>query len=531
MLLLQKDRILGKRLSTRTRRIIKTEEGRPGKVCLYHDQDVHKGAEREFHKDGNGGQRQEGFLKQRTGSTLVSPSLSIEHVQVAQIKKNMMTIDILISGESLGQKKIVKATTLLDTGAGGKFIDQNFVWNQKIETKKLKYPIEVFNVDGTLNKWGTITKYTQLDLTINGQTWTHNLLVTGLGKQKIILGYPWFKQTNPDINWKECTLTGRTKQDKRKPTPKPTIKNKIDPEDWKNHTVNLIEELDNEQIGNAILLSYIEEAKSKVWINVKTGIAMELAIKENKKKADLPVKKSIPKDLHDFLDVFDNNKANWFPESNMWDHKIDMKEGFEPKSSKNYNLTPEEQKELDKFLDKNLEKGYIRPSQLPQASPFFFVKKKDGRLRPCQDYWYLYDWTVKNAYPLPLISEIMDKLKEAKYFSKFDVRWGYNNVRIRFGDEWKAAFKTNQGLYKPTVMFFRMCNSPATFQAMMDKIFKKEIEENLIIVYMDDILAFSKTIDGLKKIEQIILGKAWEYDLYFKAKKCEFRKPKSNILD
>jgi Reverse transcriptase (RNA-dependent DNA polymerase) len=122
----------------------------------------------------------------------------------------------------------------------------------------------------------------------------------------------------------------------------------------------------------------------------------------------------------------------------------------------------------------------------------------------------------------------MDKLKGAKYFSKFDVRWGYNNVRIRSRDEWKAAFKTNQGLYEPTVMFFRMCNSPATFQAMMEK---KEIEENLIIVYMDNILAFSKTIDGLKKIEQIILKKAREYDLYFKAKKCKFRNQKLNILD
>jgi Retroviral aspartyl protease len=175
-----------------------------------------------------------------------------------------MTVNILILGESLGQKKIVKTTTLLDTGAGGKFIDQNFVRNQKIETKELKYPIEVFNVDGTPNKRGTITKYTQLDLTINGQTQTHNLLVTGLGKQKVILGYPWFKQTNPDINWKECTLTWRTKQDERKPTPKPTIENEIDPEDWKNHTINLIEELDNEQIENAVLLSYIEKAKSKV---------------------------------------------------------------------------------------------------------------------------------------------------------------------------------------------------------------------------------------------------------------------------
>jgi hypothetical protein len=155
---------------------------------------------------------------------------------------------------------------------------------------------------------------------------------------------------------------------------------------------------------------------------------MELAIKENKKKADLPVETLIPEDLQHFLDVFDDNKANWFPESDVWDHKIDMKEGFEPKSFKNYNLTPEEQKELDKFLDENLEKGYIWLFQSPQVSPFFFVKKKDGRLQPCQDYQYLNDWTVKNAYPLPLISEIMDKLKGAKYFSKFDVRWGYDNI-------------------------------------------------------------------------------------------------------
>ena len=135
------------------------------------------------------------------------------------------------------------------------------------------------------------------------------------------------------------------------------------------------------------------------------------------------------------------------------------------------------------------------------ASPFFFVKKKDGKLRPCQDYRYLNDWTIKNTYPLPLISEIMYKLKGAKYFLKFDVQWGYNNVWIRSGNEWKAVFKTNQGLYEPTVMFFGMCNSPATFQAMMDKIFKKEIEGDLIIVYMDNVLGFSKTIDGLKKIK------------------------------
>ncbi len=104
------------------------------------------------------------------------------------------------------------------------------------------------------------------------------------------------------------------------------------------------------------------------------------------------------------------------------------------------------------------------------ASPFFFVKKKDGKLRPVQDY--LNEMTIKNRYLLPLISELMDKLWGAKYFSKLDIRWGYNNVHIKSGDEWKAVFRTNQGLFEPTVMFFGLTNSPATFQWMMNDIFK-----------------------------------------------------------
>ena len=100
-----------------------------------------------------------------------------------------------------------------------------------------------------------------------------------------------------------------------------------------------------------------------------------------------------------------------------------------------YPLSSEEQKELDAFLEENLRSGRIRSSKSPMASPFFFVKKKDGKLRPVQDYRKLNEFTVKNRYPLPLISELIDKLKSAKYFTKLDVRWGYNNVRIKEGDK------------------------------------------------------------------------------------------------
>jgi hypothetical protein len=172
---------------------------------------------------------------------------------------------------------------------------------------------------------------------------------------------------------------------------------------------------------------YIELLETDVWIH-KTNIATELAIKENSKNQEKTDKQLVPAEYHEYLDIFSEEKAHRFPKSRPWDHKIELKEGFEPKLFKNYNLTPAEQLELDKFLKENLEKGYIRPSQSPMASPFFFVSKKDGKLQPCQDYRYLNDWTVKNSYPLPLILEIMDKLKGAKYFTRLDLCWGYNNV-------------------------------------------------------------------------------------------------------
>ncbi len=174
------------------------------------------------------------------------------------------------------------------------------------------------------------------------------------------------------------------------------------------------------------------------------------------------------------------------------------------------------------FLDENLASGRIRPSKSPFASPFFFVKKKDGTLRPVQDYQKLNEMTIKNCYPLPLISELIDKLHGAKYFTKFDIHWGYNNVRIRKGDEEKAAFRTNRGLYKPTVMFFGLTNSPATFQWMMNDIFRDLIAEGKVTIYLDDILIFTKAKVEHRRITKQVLQRLRENKLFLKAEKCEF---------
>jgi hypothetical protein len=193
-----------------------------------------------------------------------------------------------------------------------------------------------------------------------------------------------------------------------------------------------------------------------------------------------------------------------------------------------YPMTRDEDMALEKFLDKMVGKGYIRPSKSPYTSPFFFVKKKDGKLRPVQDYRWLNSHKVQNQYPLPLIAQLILDLSSAHIFSKVDVRQGYNNVQIKKGDEWKAAFKTKFGHWEPLIMFFGLTNSPSTFQEMMNVIYKEVIERHaargtIIRIYMDDIaIATTGTLQDHIDVVRDVLRVAEEHDLYFKLSKCTF---------
>jgi hypothetical protein len=218
------------------------------------------------------------------------------------------------------------------------------------------------------------------------------------------------------------------------------------------------------------------------------------------------------------------------PNRKPWDHTIELVPGAQLKGCKVYPISVTEQSELNRFLTENLETGRIRPSKSPMASPVFFIKKKDGSLRLVQDYRMLNDMTVKNKYPLPLISKLVNQLRGAKYFTKLDVRWGINNVRIQEGDEWKATFRTNQGLFEPLVMFFGLTNSPATFQTMMNDMFTDMISEGVVVVYLDDILIFTKDLEEHRRITDRVLGRLAEHQLYLRPEKCEFEKTRIEYL-
>ena len=194
-----------------------------------------------------------------------------------------------------------------------------------------------------------------------------------------------------------------------------------------------------------------------------------------------------------------------------------------PRKGKIYPLSREEREEVHEFIQEQLRKGYIRLSKLPQTAPVFFVGKNDGKKRMVQDYRYLNKWTIKNNYPLPLISDIVENIGTKKIFTKMDLRWGYNNVQIKEGDEWKTAFTTSKGSFEPTVMFFGLTNSPVTFQAMMNKLLRDLINMRKVAAFIDDVIVGMEMEEGHNEIVAEIIKRLEENSLYMKPEKCKWK--------
>ena len=211
------------------------------------------------------------------------------------------------------------------------------------------------------------------------------------------------------------------------------------------------------------------------------------------------------------------------PTRKVWDHAIDVNEGFVPQKGKIYPLSREEREEVREFVKEQLWKGYIRPSKSLQTTPVFFVGKKDRKKWMVQDYRYLNEWTIKNNYPLPLISDVLEYIGIKKLFKKMDLRWGYNNMRIKKGDEWKAAFMMPEGLFEPIVMFFGLTNLPATFQAMMNELLRDLINIGKVVAFIDDVIIGTETEEGHDELVAEVIRRLEENDLYVKPEKCKWK--------
>jgi hypothetical protein len=345
-------------------------------------------------------------------------SISSCTVWTVDLFSSHLRFSVVVSGTN----RSTRTLAMLDSGATAVFINEQFVSKHNILRRPLTRPIALHNIDGSINKAGSLTHFARLTMNI-GSKYTEKLdfLITDLGPEDIILGLPWLRRINPEVDWDTGTME---LPDSPEPDPLP------DDSPFEQISAN------RATCRTWIKAGIISETTDELWCCAGFTLSTELAAKANEAKAKKTFEQMVPKEYHKYSKVFSEVDSHRLPQHRPWDHAIDLKpDALETLKSKVYPIPHNEQGALDKFIEEQLAKGYIVPSKSPMASPVFFVKKKNGELRLIQDYRKLNDITIKNCYPLPLAADIINRLQDAKIFTKFDVRWGYHNVRIRRGDE------------------------------------------------------------------------------------------------
>jgi len=326
--------------------------------------------------------------------------------EVRQIFKMLREVWLNIGIEKIDTHKGVAVKALLDSGATGMFMDKRTAAKHGFMLKELEKPIMVRNVDGMDNSGGAITHQVEANVYYKGHVERMRIDVCDLGKTEVILGMPWLQVHNPEINWE----TGEVKMTRcpllcgRRPREVKRVKR----------------------------VATLEEEKIVRWaINNKEEWGREEKMEEDHRK----IEELVPRKFLKWRKVFGKVELERMLTRKVWDHAIDLKETFKPWKGRIYPLSKNKREEVQNFVEDQLRKGYVRPSKSPQMSPVFFVDKKDGSKQMVIDYHNLNNQTVKNNYPLPLITELIDNMGSKKMFTKMDLRWGFNNVRIKEGDE------------------------------------------------------------------------------------------------
>jgi RNase H-like domain found in reverse transcriptase/Reverse transcriptase (RNA-dependent DNA polymerase)/Integrase zinc binding domain/Chromo (CHRromatin Organisation MOdifier) domain/Retrotransposon gag protein/Zinc knuckle/Retroviral aspartyl protease len=383
-------------------------------------------------------------------------------------------------------------TVMIDSGSHGNYIDTTWAKNATIPWTPKEYPYKITTIDGGKIGSGNVTAETEpVKMTIQGHTETIKFDLLSMEGHDMVLGIPWLAFHNPQIDWKKGRLTF------------PSYQCRNGHEGVGQHI------WENENLGTT----------RRVWA---AHHQTEPESTEPDSQQKLKDANSIPVEYQDLHEVFrDLQGKDALPEHQPWDHEIRLKEGKSPSYLPLYQLTYENDQELKRYLKENLAKGYIRESKSPAASPIIFVPKSDGSKRLCVDYRKLNDITVKNCYPLPLISEMQQQLQGATVFTKLDVRDAFHRIRIKEGDEWKTAFRTKYGLYEYKVMPFGLTNAPATFQALINDTIRPWLGI-CAMGYLDDIIIYSKEPQNHVKDVRNVLKALLEKQLRVKQEKCEF---------
>jgi hypothetical protein len=476
-------------------------------------------------------------------------------------------------------------SSFIDSGATGRgFYDTEKAHERNLTIYKLKKPKRLFVADGSPSSAGDITHATDLTIEINGHTETMTFYLTNLGRYEALLGKPWLYVHDPQINWRKDSLLFNSSYCQKHCIPKDCGPIKVSScKDStqgpprrvgaaafhtlaQQHGTEIfslsLHDIDKRlyELGGGESIEQIASIDTRYSIRYDTGKSgikqMNQHLYEKqyyRTKDELPYTKRcakaaemiiagfsaeeiadalkpkvytdpatvLPQHLHHHLHVFDAKAADVLPPHRHCDHKIKLQPGTTPPSGPLYNMSVEELTVLRKFLQENLDKGFIRASTSPAASPVLFAKKPGGGLRFCVDYRGLNAITIKNRYPLPLIQETLSRLSKAKFYTKLDVIGAFNQIRIAEGDEWMTAFNTRYGLFETLVMPFGLTNAPATFQARINEILRPFLDI-YCTAYIDDILIYSDNLKEHRKHVNAILTAIGEVGLKLDIKKCAF---------
>lgn len=431
----------------------------------------------------------------------------INHRGVPSVSVNVTAADrggklLTVQGTLCGQP----ANILIDSGASLNYV--NSAWTedhpevQQLLQRGTKYRVR--QADGSRT-----TASMQLQsaaLKVGLYDTTVNALSTKLGNWDLILGQPWLTSENPDIDWETHVV-------RRRVDGQPLFAGAS-----YEHPISV-------SVCDASTLCK-HARKRNCDIFVATLRELNDAEADESTDDDSPFAQELKTKLAAYKDITD--EPTGLPPRREWDFGIELESDVPPKQC-TYRMSPAELQEVRRQLTDMLERGWIRPSTSQYGAPILFARKKDGSLRMCVDYRKLNDVTRKNRTPLPRIDELLDSLHGATVFSSLDLYKGYHQIRVKDEDIHKTAFRTHYGLYEFTVLSFGLTNAPAGFQTMMNSILAPYLGR-FCVVYLDDILIYSKDEQEHLRHVELILQKLREHKLHVNLKKCAFGKTSVEFL-
>jgi hypothetical protein len=433
-------------------------------------------------------------------------ALSISGFSVSSVEDKLDEDHFVASCKIVNNKISVQTHALIDTGCFGfAFIDEIFARHNNFRFLPLKSPRTLEVIDRRPISSGQITHLCYPPLSIDSHHETIPFFVTKLGSYPLVLGILCLQLHDTRLRFKDNSILFDSEYCKRKcnfsarPVPIKGI-----PPLPRFHIVS-----------SAALCRFAGRDKLQIYSTTIKEIdqVMAKALKEDWRNR-------VPIRYKRFNKMIDQKFANELPPRRPYNYKIPLKEGQEPPFGPLYDMSREEPIVLKQYIQDNLEKGFIQASSSPAGAPILFVKKADGTLRLCVDYRGLNELTVKNGYPLPLIRETLDRLSKAKWYTKLDLRQGYNQIRMAEGEEWKTAFRTRYGHFEYSNAF-GITNIPATFQHFINDCVLDYLDM-FYTAYLDDILIYSDTLEEYQVHIEKVLEALQRNGVLRKREKCVF---------